>query len=90
MINDKRQDYYGQLEETFNDNLVIKNDIIDKIKAISEKTSLVHKEWQANIKEIEALRDAFFKAGKVPSKQNEKTWTAFKDCLLYTSDAADE
>ena len=54
VINDKRQDYYGQLEETFNDNLVIKNDIIDKIKAISEKTSLVHKEWQANIKEIEA------------------------------------
>ena len=81
VINDKRQDYYGQLEETFNDNLVIKNDIIDKIKAISEKTSLVHKEWQANIKEIEALRDAFFKAGKVPSKQNEKTWTAFKDAV---------
>ena len=81
VINDKLQDYYGQLEETFNDNLVIKNDIIDKIKAISEKTSLVHKEWQANIKEIEALRDAFFKAGKVPSKQNEKTWTAFKDAV---------
>ena len=81
VINDKRQDYYGQLEETFNDNLVIKNDIIDKIKAISEKTSLVHKEWQANIKEIEALRDAFFKAGKVPSKQNEKIWTAFKDAV---------
>ena len=81
VINNKRQDYYGQLEETFNDNLVIKNDIIDKIKAISEKTSLVHKEWQANIKEIEALRDAFFKAGKVPSKQNEKTWTAFKDAV---------
>ena len=81
VINDKRQDYYGQLEETFNDNLVIKNNIIDKIKVISEKTSLVHKEWQANIKEIEALRDAFFKAGKVPSKQNEKTWTAFKDAV---------
>ena len=81
VINDKRQDYYGQLEETFNDNLVIKNNIIDKIKVISEKTSLVHKEWQANIKEIEALRDDFFKAGKVPSKQNEKTWTAFKDAV---------
>ena len=81
VINDKRQDYYGQLEETFNDNLVIKNDIIDKIKAISEKTTLVHKDWQANIKEIEALRDAFFKAGKVPSMQNEKTWTAFKGAV---------
>ena len=66
MINDKRQLYYGQLEEKFDENLVIKNNIIDQIKAISEKTTQVHKEWQANIKEIETLRDAFFKAGKVP------------------------
>ena len=81
VINDKRQLYYGQLEEKFDENLVIKNNIIDQIKAISEKTTQVHKEWQANIKEIETLRDAFFKAGKVPSKHNEKTWSAFKDAV---------
>ena len=81
VINDKRQVYYSQLEEKFDENLVIKNNIIDQIKAISEKTTQVHKEWQANIKEIESLRDAFFKAGKVPSKHNEKTWTGFKDVV---------
>ena len=81
IINDKRQVYYGQLEEKFDENLVIKNTIIDQIKAISEKTTQVHKEWQANIKEIETLRDAFFKAGKVPTKHNEKTWTSFKDAV---------
>ena len=81
VINDKRQDYYAKLEDGFNENLIIKNDIINKIKAISEKTILIHKEWQVNIKEVESLRDSFFKTGKVPSKKNEITWTAFKNAV---------
>ena len=81
VINDKRQDYYSQLEEKFEENLEIKNGIIAQIQAIAEKTIDSHKDWQATIKEIEALRDAFFKAGKVPSKLNEKTWSSFKDAV---------
>ena len=53
VINDKRQDYYNQLEEKFEENLKIKNEIIAQINAISEKTINSHKDWQANIKEIE-------------------------------------
>ena len=64
VINDKRQDYYSQLEEKFEENLKIKNELIAQISAISEKTINSHKDWQANIKEIEALREAFFKTGK--------------------------
>ncbi|MDB4290114.1 DUF349 domain-containing protein, partial [Flavobacteriaceae bacterium] len=81
VINDKRQDYYNQLEEKFEENLKIKNEIITQINAISEKTINSHKDWQRNIKEIETLREAFFKTGKVPSKVNEKTWSAFKDAV---------
>ena len=79
VINDKRQDYYSQLEEKFEENLEVKNGIIAQIKAISEKTIHSHKDWQANIKEVETLREAFFKAGKVPSKLNEQTWSSFKE-----------
>ena len=79
MINDKRQDYYNQLEEKFEENLKIKNEIIAQINTISEKTINSHKDWQSNIKEIETLRETFFKTGKVPSKENEKTWSSFKD-----------
>ena len=79
VINDKRQDYYNQLEEKFEENLKIKNEIIVQIITISEKTINSHKDWQSNIKEIETLREAFFKTGKVPSKENEKTWSSFKD-----------
>ena len=78
VINDKRQDYYSQLEEQFEKNLIVKKDLIAKIEAISEKSITSHKEWQANIKAVDALRDAFFKAGKVPSKFNEQTWSSFK------------
>ena len=81
VINDKRQDYYNQLEEKFEENLKIKNEIIAQINAISEKTINSHKDWQGNIKEIEVLREAFFKTGKVPSKVNEKTWSGFKDAV---------
>ena len=81
VINDKRQDYYNQLEEKFEENLKIKNEIIAQINTISKKTINSHKDWQGNIKEIETLREAFFKTGKVPSKVNEKTWSAFKDAV---------
>ena len=81
VINDKRQEYYNQLEETFEENLKIKNEIIAQITAISEKSINSHKEWQSAIKEIETLREAFFKTGKVPSKVNEKTWSAFKGAV---------
>ena len=81
VINNKRQEYYNQLEETFEENLKIKNEIIAQIITISEKSINSHKEWQSAIKEIEALREAFFKTGKVPSKQNEKTWSSFKEAV---------
>ena len=81
VINDKRQQYYNQLEETFQENLKIKNEIIAQITTISEKSIQSHKEWQNAIKEIETLREAFFKTGKVPSKVNEKTWSAFKGAV---------
>ena len=81
VINDKRQDYYNQLEEKFEENLTIKQEIIAQINAIGEKTVNSHKDWQVNIKNIEALRERFFKTGKVPSKFNEKTWSSFKDAV---------
>jgi hypothetical protein len=81
VINDKRQEYYNQLEKTFEENLHIKNEIIAQITTISEKSIHSHKEWQNAIKEIETFRETFFKTGKVPSKQNEKTWSAFKEAV---------
>ncbi|GMN08537.1 DUF349 domain-containing protein [Croceitalea sp. MTPC5] len=80
-MHNRRQEHFAKLEAGYEENLVRKNEIISAIKAIAENVSNNHKEIQKQIKEIEALRDAFFKAGKVPQRVNEITWGAFKDAV---------
>ncbi|GAA3782807.1 DUF349 domain-containing protein [Corallibacter vietnamensis] len=80
-IHDKRQLYFAELDKVYEDNLKVKHAIIDKINAIAEKGANSHKEWQAAIKDVEALRNEFFNAGKVPIKVNEATWAKFKDVV---------
>ena len=80
-IHDKRQAYYADMDKAHEKNLERKEEIIAKIKAIAEDKTDSHSAWQKKIKEIEALRDAFFKAGKVPLKVNESTWAKFKDAV---------
>lgn len=81
IINDKRQDYYKEIDKAYEKNLENKLEIIAKIEAISNQESGSHSSWQKKIKEIEALRNDFFNAGKVPIKVNEATWTKFKDAV---------
>lgn len=80
-INDKRQDYFSQLDSIYEQNLERKNEIIVLIKEKANEAVTSHSSWQNKIKEIEALRDLFFKAGKVPLKTNEATWAKFKDAV---------
>ncbi|WP_350292276.1 DUF349 domain-containing protein [uncultured Croceitalea sp.] len=77
----RRQEYYATLEASYEENLEKKNEIITAILAISEKVANNHRGLQQQIKEIETLRDSFFKAGKVPQKVNEQTWSKFKDAV---------
>ncbi|WP_178983892.1 DUF349 domain-containing protein [Winogradskyella helgolandensis] len=78
LIHDKRQAYYADMDKAHEKNLERKEEIIAKITAVAEDKGNSHSAWQKKIKEIEALRDAFFKAGKVPLKVNESTWAKFK------------
>lgn len=80
-IHDKRQAYYADMDKAHEKNLERKEEIIAQISAIAEDKNNSHSAWQKKIKEIEALRDAFFKAGKVPIKVNEATWAKFKDAV---------
>ena len=80
-MHQRRQDYYKDLEQVFEQNLVKKNEIIEKIKTIAENVANNHRALQQQIREIEALRDRFFKAGKVPQKNNEESWASFKEAV---------
>jgi len=78
VVHEKRQIYFQSLEKEFEINLEKKNGIIDKINALAEGIATTHKGIQNQIKDIETLRNDFFETGKVPQKQNEKTWKSFK------------
>ena len=81
LINDKRQDYYKEIDKVYEKNLEVKHDIIAKIDALNTQEGSSHGAWQKKIKAIETLRNDFFNAGKVPIKVNEATWAKFKDSV---------
>lgn len=80
-IHENRQQYFKQLDKVYEDNLVKKQEIIAKIIEVASDQPKNHNGWQLKIKDIEALREEFFKAGKVPSAVNEKTWDQFKTAV---------
>ncbi|MER3376466.1 MAG: DUF349 domain-containing protein [Allomuricauda sp.] len=77
----RRQEHFQELEKVYEKNLEKKQEIIGDIAKIAHNVADNHRGIQQQIKEVEALRDAFFKAGKVPQKVNEETWGAFKDVV---------
>ncbi len=80
-MHQRRQDYYKDLDKVYEQNLVKKNELIAQIDAISGNVAVNHRALQKQIREIEALRESFFKAGKVPQRNNEETWAAFKGAV---------
>ena len=77
-MHDKRELLFDKLREKEVDNLAVKNDIISKIEVLSQEKVHSHNAWLQQIEKIEALRNEFFAAGKVPIEANEKTWDSFK------------
>ncbi|WP_294821117.1 DUF349 domain-containing protein [uncultured Flavobacterium sp.] len=80
-LHDKREALQAKSRELEEENLAKKKDIIAQIDAISEEKVSAHSAWQGQIDRIEALREQFFKAGKVPIEVNEDTWAAFKNAV---------
>ena len=78
-IHEKRHELQKTLESKYEDNIVIKREVIDRISNLITDKIDSHKIWQQKIKELEALRQEFFKIGRVPRAMNDKIWGEFKD-----------
>ncbi len=78
-IHDKRHDAQRELDSKYEENLVSKQAVIEEIKQLIVKEINSHSEWQKKIRELDALRQKFFKIGRVPRSKNNQTWQAFKD-----------
>ena len=80
-LHERRQEHFKELEKVHEKNLEKKEEIIADIANIADNVTNNHKALQQQIRQIEALRESFFNAGKVPQKVNEQTWSAFKEAV---------
>lgn len=80
-MHDKREAFYEGFREKENENLAKKKEIIAQIEALASEKVDSHAAWQAQMEKVEALRNTFFAAGKVPSEVNEQTWADFKKAV---------
>ena len=79
-IHEKRHEFLKELESKFEENAVVKREIIAQIGTLLKSGEPVsHKAWQLKIRELEKLRKDFFATGKVPRHLNEKIWKEFKE-----------
>jgi hypothetical protein len=80
-MHDKREGLFAIARGKETDNLALKNEIISQIEALGTEKIDSHSGWQGQIKKMEALREAFFKTGKVPAEVTEETWAKFKNAV---------
>ncbi|SHG63849.1 protein of unknown function [Flavobacterium fluvii] len=80
-MHDKREVLFENMRGTELENLEKKKEIIAKIEVLATEKVNAHSQWLQQIEKVEALRTAFFSAGKVPSEVNEETWAAFKTAV---------
>ncbi|KAB1154741.1 DUF349 domain-containing protein [Flavobacterium luteum] len=80
-MHDKREVLFEKLRGTELENLNTKKDIIAKIEVLAQEKVNSHAAWLGQVEKVEALRNEFFIAGKVPSDLNEETWASFKNAV---------
>lgn len=80
-VNLRRRDYYQTIAEDQNNNLVLKNDLIEKAELLSNVEYNTIKDWNFKTKEMDILRDEWKKIGPAPKPQNDEVWTKFMACF---------
>ena len=79
IIHDKRRAILSELEKRYEENIPKKEEVIRKINALADGNINTHNQWQEKIKELEALREEFFKIGKVTQEKSEELWQALRE-----------
>lgn len=80
-MHEKREALLEKLRGSELENLERKKEIIAQLEALAQEKVGSHTAWLGQIEKVEALRNQFFSAGKVPSEANEDTWSAFKTAV---------
>ena len=77
-IHDKRHDHFREMKSKYQEIIVQKLLVIDRLDAYDTSENKTHKDWQNSINDIEKLRQEYFSAGKLPYAKSEEVWQKFK------------
>jgi hypothetical protein len=80
-MHDKREGLFEKLREVETANLEKKKEIIAQIEVLAQEKVNSHAAWLGQIEKVEALRNQFFAAGKVPAEVTDQTWNEFKNAV---------
>ncbi len=80
-MHDKREVLFEKVRGTELENLERKKEIIARIDVLAQEKVNSHNAWSTQVEKVEAARNEFFTAGKVPSDLNEETWNSFKNAV---------
>ncbi|WP_088323362.1 DUF349 domain-containing protein [Polaribacter tangerinus] len=77
-IHDRRHDYFKEQRSKNQDIIEEKLQVVAKLNAYDTSKNKTHRDWQRSMKEVEEIRQEYFKAGKLPYSKSEEIWQQFK------------
>jgi hypothetical protein len=77
-IHDRRHDYFREMKSRYSEIIEKKLEVVEEISNYDFSKNTAHSDWQNSIKEVEALRQKYFDAGKLPYSKSEAVWQKFK------------
>jgi hypothetical protein len=87
----KIKGYYKNLEEKKENNLKAKQELIEKMKALTASLELKSASaWNTKTNEVIAIQNQWKAIGRTTEKDNEKVWTEFRECCDKFFDAKKE
>jgi hypothetical protein len=80
-INQNRKEYYAQLQEDQEENLLAKSALCDKLEALNNEEITSLPVWKEKTAEVEEMVNLWQSIGRAPVKINDDIWQRFKKGL---------
>lgn len=77
-IHSKRDAFFEGQKTQYEENLKLKVSVIETLEVYDTSKNKTHSDWQRSIKEFEAVRETFFKIGKVHRQKSQQIWDLLK------------
>ena len=78
VIHDRRHDHFREMRSKYQEIIEKKLEVVAELNEYDTSKNKSHKDWQNSIKDVEAIRQKYFNAGKLPYSKSEQVWQKFK------------